>query len=98
MDISIRLVSHKANELWAKYGYSSENELAFYCGTGWRACVPWFICYENGVDDMKLYDGGWFVWQKDDERPVQVGDPLNGDVEYKLVGDLPNDAPAKLSK
>lgn len=88
----------KANELWAKYGYSSENELAFYCGTGWRACVPWFICYENGVDDMKLYDGGWFVWQKDDERPVQVGDPLNGDVEYKLVGDLPNDAPAKLSK
>lgn len=47
---------------------------------------------------MKLYDGGWFVWQKDDERPVQVGDPLNGDVEYKLVGDLPNDAPAKLSK
>lgn len=85
----------KANAIWQKYGYSSDNELAFYCGTGWRACVPWFIAYENGVDDMKLYDGGWFVWQKNDELPVQIGDPLTGDVEYKLVKDLPDDAPAK---
>lgn len=51
------------------------NEIAFYCGTGWRASLPFLILYENGWDNIKVYDGGWFVWQKDPELPVQIGSP-----------------------
>lgn len=52
----------KLNEYLAPYGASTENELAFYCGTGWRATIPFLICYEAGIDNMKLWDDGWYVY------------------------------------
>lgn len=76
-------------------GASLDNELAFYCGTGWRATVPFLICYENGNTNAKLYDGGWFQWQMDDSLPVQVGDPENGKCEYTTVGNLTKDKAKK---
>ena len=27
---------------------------SFYCGTGWRATIPFLICYENGMTNMTL--------------------------------------------
>ncbi len=56
-------------------GASLDNELSFYCGTGWRATIPFLICYENGMTNMTVYDGGWYQWQMDDSLPVQVGIP-----------------------
>lgn len=76
-------------------GASLENELSFYCGTGWRATIPFLICYENGYTNMTLYDGGWFVWQMDDSNPVQVGDPASDDCVYTTVGELPTDKAAQ---
>ena len=35
-------------------GASLDNELSFYCGTGWRATIPFLICYENGMTNMTL--------------------------------------------
>jgi thiosulfate/3-mercaptopyruvate sulfurtransferase len=59
----------------AEWDVTKDNTVAFYCGTGWRATVPFFLCYENGWQNVKLYDGGWFVWQMDESLPVQTGDP-----------------------
>ncbi len=39
------------------------NEVSFYCGTGWRATIPFLIAYEAGYDNITLYDGGWWQWQ-----------------------------------
>lgn len=43
-------------------GGSYDNELSFYCGTGWRATIPFLIAYEDGKEDISLYDGGWWAW------------------------------------
>ncbi len=58
-----------------EWDVTEDNTTAFYCGTGWRATVPFFILYENGWKNVMLYDGGWFVWQMDESLPVQTGDP-----------------------
>lgn len=40
-----------------------DTTVAFYCGTGWRATIPWLIAYNNGNKNVKLYDGGWMQWK-----------------------------------
>ncbi|MDR1017855.1 MAG: sulfurtransferase [Lachnospiraceae bacterium] len=72
-----------------------DNQLAFYCGTGWRATIPFFIMYQEGYTNMSVYDGGWFQWQMDNSNPVQIGDPLTGDVKYTTVGKLSDDKAVK---
>jgi thiosulfate/3-mercaptopyruvate sulfurtransferase len=76
-------------------GASLDDDLAFYCGTGWRATIPFLIMYQEGYTNMSLYDGGWFVWQMEDSNSVQVGDPASDNVEYTTVGGLSNDKAAK---
>ena len=51
--------------------------MAFYCGTGWRAGVPWFITQLAGWENTYIYDGGWNAWQMDSKYPVQNGAPNN---------------------
>lgn len=78
--------------LWSELDFSLENELSFYCGTGWRASIPFLIMYENGYENMSVYDGGWFEWQSHDELDCQVGDPRDKDkVKYPKVGELANE-------
>lgn len=74
-DGTIKPLEEIQSTLWDEWGISKDNTISFYCGTGWRASVPFFICYENGWRNISLYDGGWFVWQMDKDLPVQVGDP-----------------------
>lgn len=76
-------------------GASLDQELSFYCGTGWRAAVPFLICYENGMTNMTMFDGGWYQWQMDDSLPVQVGDPESGDCQHTTVGGLSTDKAKK---
>lgn len=82
-------------ELWSDCDFTIDNELAFYCGTGWRACVPFLIAYGAGYDNVAVYDGGWYQWQMDDSNPVQVGDPTSADCQHTTVGELPTDKAAK---
>lgn len=56
--------------LWEKQGIKQGDKLAFYCGTGWRAGVPWFITQLAGWDNTVIYDGGWNAWQMDSRLPV----------------------------
>lgn len=81
-------------EVWADCDFTLDNHLAFYCGTGWRATVPFLVLYENGYDNISVYDGGWYEWIFYPENPVQVGNP-NGEIAYTTVGELPTDKAAK---
>ena len=81
--------------VWADCDFTLDNELAFYCGTGWRACVPFLVLYENGYDNISVYDGGWYQWLMDDSNPVQVGDPASADCIHTTVGELPTGKAAK---
>lgn len=76
-------------EVWADCDFTLDNHLSFYCGTGWRATVPFLVLYENGYDDISVYDGGWYEWLMHDDYPVQVGDPASDDCEHTTVGELP---------
>ena len=78
----------------AESGATMDNDLAFYCGTGWRATMPFLLAYEEGYTNIHLYDGGWFVWQMKDELPVQLGDPATDSVVYTTVGELSADKAA----
>lgn len=69
-------------------GVSKNNLSAFYCGTGWRACIPWLILHENGWNNIKLYDGGWWQWLTNPEYPVQVGSKEKGNLQEVKVKDL----------
>ena len=62
-------------ELWKSQGINSNDYVAFYCGTGWRAGVSWFMTQMAGWEKAKVYDGGWNAWQMDENLPVQKGAP-----------------------
>lgn len=76
-------------KVWEGCDFTLDNHLSFYCGTGWRATVPFLVLYENGYDDISVYDGGWYEWLMHEDYPVQVGDPASDDCEYTTVGELP---------
>lgn len=69
-------------------GITKENQVAFYCGTGWRASIPYLLCIENGRENVCIYDGGWYEWQKDDAREVQVGSPDLPKCVYMTIKEL----------
>lgn len=79
---------------WKDADFTVDDQLAFYCGTGWRATVPFLIMYQEGYDNISVYDGGWYQWIMKDDYPVQVGDPASDSVVYTTVGELPNDKAA----
>ena len=83
--------------LWSDVDFVADDSqhLSFYCGTGWRACIPFLICYQAGLDNISVYDGGWYEWMLHDENPVQVGDPASDDCEHTTVGELPTGKAAK---
>ena len=81
-------------KVWEDCDFTLDNHLSFYCGTGWRATVPFLVLYENGYDDISVYDGGWYEWQMKPDYPVQVGDPASDDCEHTTVGELPTDKAA----
>lgn len=82
-------------EVWKDCDFTLDNHLAFYCGTGWRATVPFLVLYENGYDNISVYDGGWYEWLMHEDYPVQVGDPASAGCQHMTVGDLPTGKAAK---
>lgn len=89
------ITANEMEKLWSDSNLNKSNELSFYCGTGWRAAVPWLIAYDAGWEGMTVYDGGWNEWQMNNNLSVQVGDPNSGNCQYTTVGKLPTDKAAK---
>lgn len=63
--------------LWDEWDIQAGNKVSFYCGTGWRATLPWLMTYSQGWQNISMFDGGWYTWEMDDTLPVQTGDPRN---------------------
>jgi thiosulfate/3-mercaptopyruvate sulfurtransferase len=56
--------------LWRAEGISPDMQIAFYCGTGWRASMAFFYAWLMGWEHISVYDGGWFEWSSDPANPV----------------------------
>ena len=56
--------------LWREAGIGPELQIAFYCGTGWRASLAFFYAWLMGWPRISVYDGGWFEWSADPANPV----------------------------
>lgn len=93
-DGTVKELSEVLATEWVDVDFTVDNHLSFYCGTGWRATVPFMIMYQEGYDNISVYDGGWYQWMMMDEYPVQVGDPASDSVEYTTVDQLPDDKAA----
>ena len=51
--------------------------------------------YENGYDNISVYDGGWYEWLMHDDYPVQVGDPASDECVHTTVGEVSTGKAAK---
>ena len=89
------ITADEMQKLWSDSNIKKENKLSFYCGTGWRASVPWLIAYDAGWKDMTVFDGGWNEWQMHGNLPVQVGNPNSSSCQFTTVDKLPTDKAAK---
>lgn len=43
-------------------GPDQQAQIVFYCGSGWRSSMAWFISELLGYKDCRSYDGGWLEW------------------------------------
>lgn len=85
----------KVKEYLAESNVTTGDGPSYYCGTGWRAAIPFLIEYDAGIRNMSVYDGGWFQWQMDPENPVQLGAPGSADYKEVKVKDLSTDKAKK---
>ena len=60
---------------WRKQGITPERQVAFYCGTGWRASEAFFYAYAMEWKNISVYDGGWLEWSSDPSNPIETGIP-----------------------
>ena len=47
---------------WRANGVHGGQEIAFYCGTGWRASMAFFYAWLMGWEKISVFDGGWFEY------------------------------------
>jgi len=66
---------------WKEWGITSDKEVSFHCGTGWRASETYFYAKAMGWNNIHVYDGGWYEWHMRQNAPRK---PLG----------VPNDAPS----
>lgn len=55
---------------WRAGGIGPGQEVAFYCGTGWRASLAFYYAWLMGWERISVFDGGWFEWSSDPANPV----------------------------
>jgi molybdopterin synthase sulfurtransferase len=53
---------------WQAEGIHAGQDLAFYCGTGWRASLAFFYAWLMNWERISVYDGGWYEWSCDMEQ------------------------------
>ncbi|TFW19522.1 sulfurtransferase [Duganella callida] len=55
---------------WADGGITPCRQVAFYCGTGWRASMAFYYAWLMAWPRISVYDGGWCEWSADPANPV----------------------------
>lgn len=61
--------------MWAEAGIGPHQDIAFYCGTGWRASLAFFYAWLMGWERIRVFDGGWMEWSADSSLPVVCRTP-----------------------
>jgi len=56
--------------VWAESGIHRDLQIAFYCGTGWRASLAFFYAWLMGWERISVFDGGWYEWSSDPGNAV----------------------------
>jgi 3-mercaptopyruvate sulfurtransferase SseA len=65
-------------KLWQESGITTNKELCFMCGGGWRAAETLTFARVIGVANTTLYSDGWIGWSNDKTNPVEAG-PIKTD-------------------
>ncbi|NIF47795.1 sulfurtransferase [Enterobacter sp. Ap-1006] len=60
--------------MWQNWNILPDQQVAFYCGTGWRASETLMYARAMGWKNVGLYDGGWYEWSADPKNPVVSGE------------------------
>lgn len=58
---------------WAKWNIKPHQDVAFFCGTGWRASEAFFFAHILGWKNISVYDGGWYQWSANKNNPTADG-------------------------
>ena len=64
---------HDLEGYWQALDIDPDDNVTFYCGTGWRASLAWFAASLMNYKNIAVYDGGWMEWSSDPSRPVEKG-------------------------
>lgn len=60
--------------MWAGWHIRPDQQVAFYCGTGWRASETFMYARAMGWSNIGVYDGGWYEWSANPANPVVSGE------------------------
>ncbi len=62
--------------MWKAWNIKPDQQVSFYCGTGWRASETFMYARAMGWNNVSVYDGGWYEWSSDPKNPVATGEPI----------------------
>jgi len=54
--------AHEICQFWRDEDIHPHQQVAFYCGTGWRASMAFYYAWLMNWERISVYDGGWFEW------------------------------------
>ncbi|BDH46202.1 thiosulfate sulfurtransferase YnjE [Salmonella enterica subsp. enterica serovar Choleraesuis] len=60
--------------MWQHWNITKDQQVAFYCGTGWRAAEAFMYARAMGWPKISLYDGGWYEWSSFPNNPTVSGE------------------------
>lgn len=59
--------------MWKEWHITPDQQVSFYCGTGWRASETFMYARAMGWPSVSVYDGGWYEWSANPKNPVAAG-------------------------
>ena len=60
--------------MWKQWNILPEQQVSFYCGTGWRASETFMYARAMGWKNVSVYDGGWYEWSSSPKNPIASGE------------------------
>ncbi|MDN8600015.1 rhodanese-like domain-containing protein [Citrobacter sp. S2-9] len=60
--------------MWKQWNILPDQQVSFYCGTGWRASETFIYARAMGWKNVSVYDGGWYEWSSFPKNPVASGE------------------------
>jgi thiosulfate/3-mercaptopyruvate sulfurtransferase len=52
----------EVRDIWEGLGVTSDKEIIFYCGSGYRSALTFFYAYLMNYPDIRNYSDGWEGW------------------------------------